>query len=129
MPIVIPKESAMHPNPKRIIPLIVILALAGGLAGMVGIAEVLGNAGKFRVGFSPDYGYIGIAVALLGVGSATTAALSGVSSMARLKLSKALDRFSLLLNFKPSLKALRASRGIFCSFSPALITPGLGSFE
>jgi general nucleoside transport system permease protein len=42
------------------------LSAAGGLAGLVGIAEVLGNAGKFRVGFSPEYGFIGIAVALLG---------------------------------------------------------------
>lgn len=42
------------------------LAVAGGLAGLVGIAEVLGNAGKFKVGFSPEYGFMGIAVALLG---------------------------------------------------------------
>ncbi len=42
------------------------LALAGGLAGLVAVGEVLGNAGKFRLGFSPDYGFIGIAVALLG---------------------------------------------------------------
>jgi simple sugar transport system permease protein len=33
---------------------------------MVGVGEVLGNAGKFRVGFSPEFGFIGIAVALLG---------------------------------------------------------------
>ncbi|EEF57477.1 ABC transporter permease [Pedosphaera parvula] len=45
---------------------IIALSLAGGLAGMVGIGEVLGNAGKFRMGFSPDYGFLGIAVALLG---------------------------------------------------------------
>jgi len=45
---------------------IIALALAGGLAGLVGVGEVLGNAGKFRVGFSPEYGFIGIAVALLG---------------------------------------------------------------
>jgi simple sugar transport system permease protein len=45
---------------------IVALAIAGGLAGLVGIGEVLGNAGKFRMGFSPEYGFIGIAVALLG---------------------------------------------------------------
>jgi general nucleoside transport system permease protein len=45
---------------------IIAMCLAGGLAGMVGIGEVLGNAGKFRVGFSPEYGFIGIAVALLG---------------------------------------------------------------
>jgi simple sugar transport system permease protein len=45
---------------------IVALSLAGGLAGLVGVAEVLGNAGKFRMGFSPEYGFLGIAVALLG---------------------------------------------------------------
>jgi simple sugar transport system permease protein len=42
------------------------MALAGGLAGLVGTAEVLGNSAKFKLGFSPDYGFIGIAVALLG---------------------------------------------------------------
>lgn len=42
------------------------MALAGGIAGLVGVAEVLGNAGRFRVGFSPDFGFVGIAVALLG---------------------------------------------------------------
>jgi simple sugar transport system permease protein len=45
---------------------IVALSLAGGLAGLVGVAEVLGNAGRFKVGFSPEYGFMGIAVALLG---------------------------------------------------------------
>lgn len=45
---------------------ILALTLAGGIAGMVGINEVLGNTGKFKIGFSPDYGFIGIAVALLG---------------------------------------------------------------
>lgn len=45
---------------------IVAFCLAGALAGMVGVGEVLGNAGKFRMGFSPEYGFMGIAVALLG---------------------------------------------------------------
>ena len=45
---------------------ILAMSLAGALAGLVGVGEVLGNAGKFRIGFSPDYGFIGIAVALLG---------------------------------------------------------------
>lgn len=44
---------------------IIALSLAGALAGLVGVAEVLGNAGRFKVGFSPEYGFIGIAVALL----------------------------------------------------------------
>ena len=42
------------------------LSLAGGLAGLVGVGEVLGNAGRFKLGFSLDYGFMGIAVALLG---------------------------------------------------------------
>jgi ABC-type uncharacterized transport system permease subunit len=41
------------------------LTLAGALAGMVALNEVMGSSGKFRVGFSPDYGFVGIAVALL----------------------------------------------------------------
>ena len=45
---------------------ILAMALAGGLAGLVGVGEVLGNAGRFRLGFSPEYGFTGIAVALLG---------------------------------------------------------------
>ena len=45
---------------------IIAMFLAGGLAGLVGVGEVLGNAGRFRLGFSPEYGFIGIAVALLG---------------------------------------------------------------
>ena len=45
---------------------IIAMCLAGALAGLVGVGEVLGNAGRFKVGFSPDYGFIGIAVALLG---------------------------------------------------------------
>jgi simple sugar transport system permease protein len=45
---------------------ILAMAIAGGLAGLVGVGEVLGNAGKFKLGFSPEYGFIGIAVALLG---------------------------------------------------------------
>jgi simple sugar transport system permease protein len=45
---------------------IIALSMAGGLAGLVAVGEVLGNAGKFRLGFSPEYGFLGIAVALLG---------------------------------------------------------------
>lgn len=42
-----------------------IMALAGAFAGGVALSEVIGHVGQFRVGFSPDYGFIGIAVALL----------------------------------------------------------------
>ena len=45
---------------------ILAMFLAGGLAGLVGVNEVLGAAGRFKIGFSPGYGFTGIAVALLG---------------------------------------------------------------
>jgi general nucleoside transport system permease protein len=44
------------------------MTLAGGIAGLVAVPEVLGNASRFRMGFSPGYGFMGIAVALLGRG-------------------------------------------------------------
>ena len=43
--------------------------LAGGIAGLVGVVEILGNAHSFRMGFSADYGFVGIAVALLARGN------------------------------------------------------------
>ena len=43
--------------------------VAGGIAGLVGVVEVLGNAHKFRIGFSADYGFVGIAVALVARGN------------------------------------------------------------
>ena len=45
---------------------ILAMTLAGGLAGLVGVNEVLGAVGRFKIGFSPGYGFMGIAVALLG---------------------------------------------------------------
>jgi ABC-type uncharacterized transport system permease subunit len=41
------------------------MGLAGLLASGVAINEVLGSSGKFALGFSADYGFVGIAVALL----------------------------------------------------------------
>jgi len=43
--------------------------LAGGFAGLVGVVEILGNAHRFKLGFSADYGFVGIAVALLARGN------------------------------------------------------------
>src|SRR5712664_2763695 len=46
--------------------LILAMAISGGLAGMVGINEVLGYRHRYYDGFSANYGFVGIAVALLG---------------------------------------------------------------
>jgi simple sugar transport system permease protein len=44
------------------------MTLAGGIAGLVAVPEVLTHSGNFKIGFSPDYGFMGIAVALLARG-------------------------------------------------------------
>lgn len=58
------------------------MSLAGVLAALVSMNEIFGSSGKFRLGFSPDYGFIGIAVALLArnhpIGIIFTAFLFGV---------------------------------------------------
>jgi ABC-type uncharacterized transport system permease subunit len=43
--------------------------VAGGVAGLVGLIEVLGNSHRFKIGFSADYGFVGIAVALVARGN------------------------------------------------------------
>jgi ABC-type uncharacterized transport system permease subunit len=51
-------------SPKRQI--ITAMAISGGLAGMVAIGEVLGYRHNYYDGFSAEWGFLGIAVALLG---------------------------------------------------------------
>jgi len=46
--------------------IVLAMAVSGGLAGMVAINEVLGYRYRYYHGFSPQYGFTGIAVALLG---------------------------------------------------------------
>jgi len=46
--------------------IVLAMAVSGGLAGMVGINEVLGHRYRYYDGFSDNYGFTGIAVALLG---------------------------------------------------------------
>ena len=46
--------------------IILAMIISGGLAGLVGTNEVMGFSHKFKDGFSPQYGFLGIAVALLG---------------------------------------------------------------
>lgn len=62
--------------------LILTMALSGGLAGLAGATEILGVSRALTPGFSPGYGFDGIAIALLGgsspVGVVLAALLFGV---------------------------------------------------
>lgn len=46
--------------------IVIAMTISGALAGLVGINEVLGHRYRYYDGFSDNYGYTGIAVALLG---------------------------------------------------------------
>ncbi len=46
--------------------MILAMVISGGLAGLAGVEQILGLHGRFIQRFSPELGFIGIAVALLG---------------------------------------------------------------
>ena len=46
--------------------IIIAMTISGALAGLVAVGEVLGYRYRFYDGFSPEWGFLGIAVALLG---------------------------------------------------------------
>jgi ABC-type uncharacterized transport system permease subunit len=58
--------------------LIRMMLLSGAIGGLAGGVHALGNVGRFVAGFSPGYGFTGIAIALLGRGSATGIFLASV---------------------------------------------------
>jgi len=58
--------------------IVLAMAVSGALAGMVGINEVLGYRYSYYDGFSANYGFTGIAVALLGRNHPTGVLLAAV---------------------------------------------------
>jgi len=57
---------------------LLIMFIAGGVAGLAGASEILGIQGRMIEGFSPGYGFDGIAVALLGLNSSFGIGLSAI---------------------------------------------------
>lgn len=68
------------------------MGLCGGLAGLAGTCEVLGNYHRFIEGFSPSYGFTGIAVAILGrshpLGVILTAFLFAILDSGALRMAR-----------------------------------------
>jgi len=68
------------------------MALAGAIAALAGITEVLGKYHRFIDGFSPGFGFTGIAVAILGrtnpAGILLTSLLFGILNAGSLRMSR-----------------------------------------
>ncbi len=75
--------------------LIMSMVLSGGLASLAGITEVFGKYHRYIEGFSPSFGFTGIAVAILGrnhpAGVLLTALLFGIMDMGSLRMSRVTD--------------------------------------
>jgi len=74
--------------------IILAMAISGGLAGMVGINEVLGYRYRYYHDFSANYGFTGIAVALLGRGHPAGIILSAILFGALIRGGLFVDIFS-----------------------------------
>ncbi len=67
------------------------ITLGGALAGLVATSEVLGSAGQFKLGFSPGYGFLAIAVSLLARNSPLGIIFTGLLFGALQKGASSLD--------------------------------------
>ena len=72
------------------------MTLSGGIAAIAGVTEMFGKYHRFIEGFSPSFGFTGIAVAILGknhpVGVILTALLFGMMDMGALRKMCIRDR-------------------------------------
>lgn len=72
--------------------LVASMVLSGGIAAMAGVTEMFGKYHRFIEGFSPSFGFTGIAVAILGrnhpAGVLLTALLFGIMDMGSLRMSR-----------------------------------------
>ncbi len=84
------------------------MTLAGALAGLIGLSEIIAYRGVFRLGFSPEYGFLGIAVALLARNSPIAIIFSALlfGALHRGSLSLDLETEKITRDFSYLLQAL-----------------------
>lgn len=82
--------------------IILTMAISGGIAALAGITEVLGKYGRFIDGFSPAYGFTGIAIAVLGkghpIGTILTALLFGAMDAGSMRMNRVAGISSSMIN-------------------------------
>ena len=71
-------EAAKYAGMKPAKVMILVMFIAGGMGGLAGANEILAIQGKLFQGFSPGYGFDGIAVALVGMNSPVGIIFGGI---------------------------------------------------
>jgi simple sugar transport system permease protein len=59
-------EAAQFSGIKHVQVMILVMFISGGIAALCGAERILGAYGYYKTGFSPNYGFDGIAVAIIG---------------------------------------------------------------
>ncbi len=100
---------------------ILTMAISGGLAGLAGSTEVLSKYYRFIEGFSPSFGFTGIAIAILGrshpIGVAITAFLFGLLDTGALRMARVTNVSSNLVTVIQSLVIISVATPQLFQFS------------
>lgn len=106
--------------------IMIVMAISGGLAGMTAVNEVLGQQGKLVLDITAGYGFVGIAVALMGrnhpVGIALAAILFGALYQGGLELQFAMPAIT-----RDMIVVIQALVILFTGAMEGLLRPGLES--
>jgi simple sugar transport system permease protein len=106
--------------------IMIVMTISGALAGMTAVNEVLGQQGKLVLDITTGYGFVGIAVALMGrnhpVGIALAAILFGALYQGGLEL-----QFSMPAITRDMIVVIQALVILFTGAMEGLLRPGLES--
>ncbi len=104
--------------------IMIVMAISGALAGMTAVNEVLGQQGKLVLDITAGYGFVGIAVALMGrnhpVGIALAAILFGALYQGGLELQFAMPAIT-----RDMIVVIQALVILFTGAMEGLLRPGL----
>src|SRR5665213_2791883 len=104
--------------------IMIVMAISGGLAGMVAVNEVLGVQSRIVMDFTSGYGFVGIAVALMGrnhpIGIALAAVLFGALYQGGLEL-----QFEMPAVTRDMIVVIQALVILFTGAMEGLLRPGL----
>jgi ABC-type uncharacterized transport system permease subunit len=104
--------------------IMIVMAISGGLAGMVAVNEVLGVQSRIVMDFTSGYGFVGIAVALMGrnhpIGIALAAILFGALYQGGLEL-----QFEMPAVTRDMIVVIQALVILFTGAMEGLLRPGL----